>query len=162
VSFWIKTTDTGVNLAYAGTPQLPVLGNDSGSIGFGLGVDGGKAAYRRYSGGWYSASGVANVANGVGPFVTFVAVGSSNLNIYVDGVADALNLSVPGTGSSQLAANVGSSYLNHYGAFTVDDIRIYDNALTAAQVHELFGAPEPAAMSLLAVGALILRRCRRQ
>ncbi len=81
VSFWIKATDTTVNLSYAGTPQLPVLGNNSGSIGFGLGVDGGKAAYRRYSGSWQAASGVATVADGIGHFVTFVAIGSSNLNI---------------------------------------------------------------------------------
>jgi len=81
----------------------------------------------------------------------------------VDGVADALNLAVPGTGFSQLAGNIGSSYLDHYGAFTVDDIRIWDNALTAAEVHQLFGAPEPALMSLLAGGALILRRrCQRR
>src|ERR1051326_3625450 len=58
VSFWIKTTDTGTNSSgYAGTPKVPVLGNNTDSVGFGIGIDGGRATYKRYNGGWQTAQG---------------------------------------------------------------------------------------------------------
>ncbi|NQT37257.1 MAG: LamG domain-containing protein [Planctomycetes bacterium] len=165
VSFWIKTTDSAVNLSYDGTPEIPIFGNDSGSVAFGLGIDGGTAAYRRYDGGWQTAAGATNVADGLGHFVTFVAVGSSNLSIYVDGILDTGNLSVPPAGGSQYAVNIGRSYTGHFGAFTLDDLRIYDNALSAAEVDQLFAVhiPEPSTVGLFGMGAwLVYAACRRR
>jgi hypothetical protein len=162
VSFLIQTADGASNLAYAGTPEVPVFGNDTGSVGFGLGIDGGKAAYRRYNGSWFSAQGNANVADDIPHLITFVAVGSASLTIYVDGVVDASNLPIPGVGFSQLAVHFGRSYNGHYGAFMLDDVLIYTNALSAGQVGQLFAAvPEPSvAMSALLVVAMLPVRRR--
>jgi hypothetical protein len=158
VSFWIKTTDNGVNLSYAGTPKVPVLGNTTGGVGFGLGIDGGVATYKRYSGGWQTAQGATNVADGVGHYITFVAVGSSNLSIYVDGRLDTANLSVPASGFSQLGVDIGRSYAATYGAFTLDDLRVWNEALSLGQIHDLI-IPEPTSAVLLGLAGLLwLRR----
>jgi hypothetical protein len=159
VSFWIKSTDTGANGSYAGTPKLPVLGNTTGGVGFGLGIDGGKATYKRYFTSWNTAQGATNVADGVGHYVTFVAVGSSNLSIYVDGQLDTGNLSVPPAGFSQLGVDIGRSYAATYGAFTLDDLRVWDTALSLSQIHD-FIIPEPTSATLLGLGGLLLLRRR--
>lgn len=164
VSFWIKTTDMGTNLNYAGTPQVPVLGNVTGGIGFGLGVDGGRATYKRYSGGWQTAQGTNIVADGLGHYVTYVAQGSSNLSIYVDGYLDTANLAVPASGFSQLGSSIGRSYLlptqdGKYGAFTLDDLRVWNEALTLSQIHDQI-IPEPSSALCLAAGLLLVLRRR--
>jgi hypothetical protein len=160
VSFWIQTTDTGVNTSYAGTPKIPVLGNTTGGVGFGLGIDGGKATYKRYNAGWQTAQGATNVADGLPHYVTFVTVGSSNLSIWVDGQLDTANLSVPGVGFSQLGVDIGRSYAATYGAFTLDDLRVYDTALSPSEIHMLT-VPEPSSLALLALVGLCFALRRR-
>lgn len=165
VSFWIKTTDTGTNTNYAGTPKVPVLGNITAGIGFGLGIDGGRATYKHYSGGWQTAQGTNMIADGFPHYVTYVATGSSNLTIYVDGWIDSANLSVPASGFSQLGSSIGRSYQvpsgdGTYGAFTLDDLRVWDEALTQGQIH-LQIIPEPTTILFLGLAAVMLVRRRK-
>lgn len=166
-SFWIKTTDTGTSTAYAGTPHLPVLGDQTGAIVFGLGVHGGTAAFRHYNAGWTSASGSVNVADGIGHYVTFIHNGGANtVDIYVDGVADTLGQGAGVvSGSPYEIRDVGRSYFGGgltalYANMTLDDVRLYNTALTAGEVFDLFSPPiplvipEPSTWVLLGLGAL--------
>jgi hypothetical protein len=173
VSFWVKTTDTGafpegpIPVGYAGSPQVPVLGDVTESVGFALGVDGGVAAWRHYTSGWERKDGTIPIADGDGHFVTFVYDNAGFLDIYIDGEADLIDIPVDnGAGYPFLARSVGRSYrqgatLQKYGDAIIDDIRVYNTALTQTELREELGLPipEPASVALLASGAaLILRR----
>jgi hypothetical protein len=44
----------------------------------------------------------------------------------------------------------------------IDEVRIYNSALTTAEVSALTGVPEPATVSLVLAGALALGMLRRR
>jgi hypothetical protein len=52
----------------------------------------------------------------------------------------------------------------HIGAFdgAIDDVRIYDRALSGTEVADLYALPEPATLALLALGGLAMLRRRRR
>jgi hypothetical protein len=171
-SFWINTTDAGSNTAgYAGTPQVPVLGEIGGGINYGIGIDGGKATMKVFAAGWNTRQGATNIADGQGHFVTMTLdtspAGDDLLNIYIDG-----NLDFTGTvpvGGGELGGSLGRSYAtgvtHKYGAFTIDDMRIYDTVLNQLQIREELGLPipEPGSLALAgAAGLMLLRRRRSQ
>ncbi len=167
LSFWIKTTDSGTfpdtaHGGYDGTPQVPILGDTSNNIAMSLGIDAGVANFRWESAGWHSNSGSTLVADGAPHYVTFVAHGNYTLlDIYVDGELDIANQALPNNvpgGGRQL----GVSYFPHAGAFTLDDLRLYDEALDAGTINELFAIPEPTGigMILLCTSAMTLARRR--
>ena len=43
----------------------------------------------------------------------------------------------------------------------IDDLRIYDEVLTAGQIEDLAGVPEPGSLALLGMGGLLIARRRR-
>jgi hypothetical protein len=156
---------------------LPVLGDVTGAIGFGIGVHGGTAAWRHYTGsgpfgGWVHTAGAVNVADDVGHYITFVHDGSATagqgtVDIYVDGVLDLAG--APGSagnpGSTYLFRDVARSFGPQYGNMFLDDVRIYDTALSAAEISELFTPavaqiPEPSTLVLVGIGAVALLRRR--
>ena len=162
-SFWIDTTDGASNTGgYAGTPQIPILGDVSGGVHFSLGIDNGRASYRYYDGGWQSVNGTVSVADGQGHYVTFVAHhdATPTIDIYVDGILDVANLAISSPGNSD--AQLGRSYPDHAGEMILDDIRLYDEALDAATIAELFAIPEPTGLALLLVPLAMLSARRRR
>jgi hypothetical protein len=164
VSFWIKTTDASSFSGYAGTPEVPVLGDSTNAVGYGMGIDGGKAAYRHFSGSWKSKGGAANVADGNAHYVTFVVSSSgTKLSTYIDGLPDVTDLAISGAGLARDARSIGCSWSAHYGAMIIDDIRIYDTALDADTIRTEFSIPEPGALAVLIAGGvgLLLKRKRR-
>jgi hypothetical protein len=62
------------------------------------------------------------------------------------------------------AANfrIGTTNFAEYLTGLLDDVRVYDTVLSEAEIGDLAAAPEPATMSLLALGGLAILRRRRK
>ena len=95
------------------------------------------------------------------------------LRIYVDGDLEGMSyigsvVAYTGPAALRIGNIQHSSHIygpEHVGAFdgVIDDVRIYDRALSGTEVADLYALPEPATMSLLALGSLaVLRRRRRE
>ena len=91
---------------------------------------------------------------------------AGNRYLYVDGVLDTAGSITDGTDTGTISAPTdeylvfgardyaGSIY--DFSQVLLDDIRIYDEAISASQVRELAGVPEPATWLLLLVGGVAL------
>jgi hypothetical protein len=173
ISYWIKTTDTGTSSPYAGSPHVPVLGDASGGIVFGVGLHGGKPVFWHYTGagpfgGWVHADGATNVADGIGNYVTYVHHSTGLLDIYVNGMPDTLGMSFMDTATAYNIRDIGRTYNGGAGLFAtmvLDDVRIYNTALSANEILLAFGppVPEPSSLALVGLGSLGLAiRSRRR
>ncbi len=124
---WVKTTDTGVYKGIAVKQSAYGLFDNSGTFGI---YDWGTAAFRN--------SGV-NIADGAWHFVaaTFQSGVANGTVLYVDGVARATTqMTIISQGQSLYIGygNAAGQYLNG----TIDDVRIYNRALSAAEVQALY------------------------
>jgi hypothetical protein len=129
------------------------------------------------SGGWYGANIPGTRVSQVWADGKFHHVAGTydptvaQIKLYVDGVLEATNTFagtagwVVGDTIVQDATknwNIGRDSKNTTRLFTglIDDVRIYNNALTAAEVKALI--PEPATLAMLGLGGLTLLRRNRQ
>jgi hypothetical protein len=82
-----------------------------------------------------------------------------------------LNGQLAGTGTFTSNANAGApdkgvaigarsydSTIEATFSGTIDEMRIYNNALSAGDIQRLYNTPEPATITLLGLGAFILRK----
>jgi hypothetical protein len=86
--------------------------------------------------------------------------------MYIDGLLN-VSQAIP-TESIQfnqlysISVEIGRLSNGGYGSYSlcgaVDDVRIYNRALSSAEVQQLYNVPEPATISLIAFGAFLLRR----
>ena len=146
ISFWIKTTDSAVYYGYSGTPEVTVIGDTSGAVGFAVGVDGGKAAFYHYYNGWHEVKGTSNVADGEGHYITYVHHAAGTLDIYVDGEAEVVGTNAFDSQYIYILRDFGRSYDPKYANMVLDDLRVYNEALTSAVVDSTFtpaSVPEP-------------------
>lgn len=95
--------------------------------------------------------------------ITWVASQANNTNtLYVDGnVAATSTWSASGTiASLRIGGRIGTDVRNIQA--TIDEVRVYDQALTQAEVQAL-PVPEPSSLGLVLIGAgpLLLRRRRK-
>lgn len=126
----------------------------------------GKMAVAAYEGGVYSD---AEVKDGQWHMVTAVLEqgesSSENIQLYIDGQLS----SVPYE-DTQCTINTLTNNITRIGAWensnglvrffegSIDDVRIYDRALSSNEILQLYNVPEPTTMGLLALGILALRR----
>lgn len=94
-------------------------------------------------------------------FCTAVRDGSTKY-LYIDGVLDNTGICdgiVTGkTTPLLIGANSVYTSIQYYECFNglVDDVRIYDYALSAGDVYQLYTIPEPVSMVLFAIGSLAI------
>jgi hypothetical protein len=112
---------------------------DTGPVTFGVKVTGtGGSAYRysktvRALNTWYHVAGVYNAT-------------AKTLDIYVNGVLDNGNLrgTVPAAQVLQnVNVNIGRRPAGYYFKGTIDEVRVYNRALSAAEVQTVMNAPLP-------------------
>ncbi len=164
IHFWVKTTDNGSHdlpfpAGYSGTTQVPVFGNTNGNQS--VGVEGGVATVKNAFTGT-SPNGNVNIADGSGHYVAIVS-NSSVMDIYVDGLLDVGALTTPSGNIQWAITHFGRSYPDYRGSgvpWVMDDVRIYDTALSSSEILAL--APEPATASVLALGAAAIMMKRRR
>lgn len=64
VGAWVRTTDAGTTVGYAGNARNNAMGDWAGAIKRGFGVHGGKVRHCRYIGSWHYTDGGSDVADG--------------------------------------------------------------------------------------------------
>jgi hypothetical protein len=113
--------------------------------------------------------GTTGLLDGQWHHVAVTNAANSDVNqtlIYVDGLLEASTGAVSraiNSGGTQLLAIGGSTHSAVYN-FTggIDDVRIYDTVLSAAEIRSLATIPEPSGASLLGLSALVLMLRRRR
>ncbi|MES2657415.1 MAG: LamG-like jellyroll fold domain-containing protein [Verrucomicrobiota bacterium] len=147
IAYWVKTTATGgTGQWYAGKSMVdadvPGVAND-----WGIALTGSKAAFGMgNTGAGTTIQSTTSINNGAWHHVVVTRINSSGeMKIYVNGTLEA-----SGNGSTVLreaphGIRLGSTlYGGSYFAGTIDDLRIYNYALSSTQVSGLFApVPEP-------------------
>jgi hypothetical protein len=102
---------------------------------------------------WYFAAGVYDGDTAK------VYVGTSELPPLVITSASYSGNMIPSSNNLNIGRDVTNpSSTERFFDGAIDDVRIYNNALTVDQVFEVYNAPEPATLLLLTLGGLVLRR----
>jgi len=133
----------------------------------GLSVTNHYAQNINYGNGYAQGRVVMNPPMYDGQWHMYTVVGSgSQMLVYVDGNLWATKGNVLWGSSGYDTMIGGSGYGAYSGTGKIDDLGIWRRALSPAEITELFGAPvipEPATMSLLAIGGLaaLVRRRRK-
>ncbi len=112
--------------------------------------------------GFYSCNGETVLSNNAWSLITSTWDGTS-LKVYVNGKLDGVNSSIP-SGPIDDYAGGTLRFGNHWSGDPawskgiMDDVRIYNRALSADEVAQLYAIPEPATLLLLSLGGLFLRK----
>ena len=99
-------------------------------------------------------------------FVTTV-YDNKNMKLYVNGELENTGIFTFDTGSTVpthdlcIGAFAYDSTRNNYYNGLIDDVRIYNNALTGGEIQALYNIPEPATIALFGLGIAALRNRRK-
>ena len=136
VSAWVKTTTLATTLG-AGS----VISNQSGGPVYSMmGVNSGKIVYWTYQNNdWAQKLGVGTTVNDGGwHLLTWVNYNNYTMDMYVDGVFDS-NVANSTSGNQNPVDRIGGSW-NGYFPGSINALSIYNRALTALEVKQIFVA----------------------
>jgi hypothetical protein len=172
VEYWIRV-DT---MPTAGSCCAPLVGDGEGSgtfflmnylLGSGQGTTGDIRPHYSFANSPVSLN--SNTALQTGNIYHVVTTWDStsavnNGKIYINGVLDKQGSVTDNIANDALKLFLGRDDREGYNSalFTLDEVALYDHALTGSQVaaHFAAGIPEPATLGLLSLGALALVRRR--
>ncbi|MCG8462071.1 MAG: LamG domain-containing protein, partial [Holophagales bacterium] len=125
----------------------------AGADGFALYRETGRRAFVRIN--QQTLTGTTIVADDAWHHLVGVYDGGE-IRIYVDGVLDASAPSSAGTVETTADLLLGRNYSSgNFFRGTLDDVRLYDRALDAAEIADLFDVPPPARSNEQPTGALL-------
>jgi formylglycine-generating enzyme required for sulfatase activity len=147
IEFWAKRQRTGIDIVLEKGGDWN-LGGEA-NYGVGLHSINNRMFYFFFRGGWRGTSGVADF--NWHHYTVTATNGAANPSLYIDGVlrpiewsegAAALNL-FPSSRALHLGAQLSPGW-NYYGNNVLDDVRIYNRELGAAEISALYqGPPQP-------------------
>ena len=166
VAFWMNTSTTGPN---AGEPQWYFgAGLVDGELGgedldWGVSLVGDKIAFGIGTPDTTIFS-TSNVTTGSWVFVAATWDATGEMKLYINGTEEA---STTGAGTDDRRMDnpffVGQDLNDTFYTGSLDEIQIYDSALSSGQIAALAAIPEPSACAaILGVGALGLAAWRRR
>ncbi|MFK7770439.1 MAG: LamG domain-containing protein [Mariniblastus sp.] len=158
VAMWINTNDSssGIKLLMDSSH-----GSSNGPFGWAVQMNNGRAGLAYGNGSTFPGLGSTIDIRNSG-FRHFAAtIGASTMSVYLDGSLDS-TASFTGTPMGTGAQiRLGKHFsLNRQFSGLLDDVRIYNHALSSAEVQQLSSVPEPSSLltSFLLLGAMALRR----
>ncbi len=129
-SVWIKTTSS------AG--QYIMTNQSGGPVTNALRVVSGVINYFHYDGTWQTESGTTAVNDGNWHHLAWVNSSNQTMDMYVDGVLDANDVTSDTTNNGPLN-RIGEFWGSGQGVIgSLDELRIYSRTLTAAEVRQLY------------------------
>ena len=128
VSAWTKTTNSGVNSVLSNSSGGPVT-ND-------LRIDTSKIAYYHYDGSWKEEFGTSNIADGRWHNLIWVNSNNQTINLYVDGNLE--NNGAPSATTNNGPVNQIGRNWSLSATAAIDDVRVYNRALSASEVAQLY------------------------
>lgn len=146
LSIWYRGTDTGTaGISGFGNWGKTLLGRDNNDIFANFGLANGYAIYSHFVGfPWVPESSNTFVADGLWHHIVFTNHPDQTGSLYIDGVPDNIGFSTAINDDNYSFRIDGfmRGYPDEFTTGTIDDIRIYDHALSAEQASTLYhGAP---------------------
>jgi len=161
VAFFVRANSTQVDTL--GT-MISLGSGTGGGNRFDIRLDGGNLRLEVQAGGSTTGSALADDTwHHVAIVVPNATSTVNDVQYYIDGalVGNFSNGQNINTGNGPL--RMGDSYQDTGRDFTgnLDDVRLYDSALTANEIAALAAIPEPGSLALLGLGGLLIARRRR-
>lgn len=160
MSLWFK-----VNALPTGTSQADIMTANSGQTGrWALGLSAASSTlffFHNGGGPEISVSSFAGINDNLFHLFTVTRDSSNNLVAYLDGGSVKSQTDTGSFTNSSAGVWLGrrQNFTSPFNG-TIDDVRIYDDALSPLEVAAL--VPEPSALALLGLGGLLLARRRRR
>lgn len=152
ISAWIRT-DSAENTPIIFSNMLEVSPHD----GYSLRLTSEGTVF--FMSGDLPLIGQSSVITGEWQHVAVVQTGTT-ASLYIDGALDISGIvGVPTT--SAVDQTIGASYSPHYfwdGA--LDDVRVYNRALSLTEIQQLHAVPEPSSAALVTIGIVLLASAR--